>query len=134
MKKITLDDFNKFDLDIQNLLDQKVKEILDKQNAETEYLCAAMLRHTGCTPDEIEICTQNYNEQNSHGLRIWVRKRNEIIPDEINDSTRLDWAINNFSKFKTILADYFCEYYGKAQNPREAIDAAMREDGKNEKS
>lgn len=56
-----------------------VDGVLGKQNAETEYLVAAFLKHTGKNPDEVELCTQYTGE----AMRIWVREKERRQPLEI---------------------------------------------------
>jgi hypothetical protein len=59
-------------------------------------------------------------------------KVREVLPDQVSDTERLEWMIANLKRM-TVRAGLWHVYpCGKVgyENPREAIDAAMKESGK----
>ena len=55
-------------------IQEHIKEITEKTNAEKEYLCAAFIKETGLEPSECQIVTQH----TMNGFKIWVEKNDKL--------------------------------------------------------
>jgi hypothetical protein len=63
----------------RKIIDEYIENIMNKVNAEKEYLCAAFLKKTGLSPEECTICYQTKDGVS----RIWVERLNDRTTDTI---------------------------------------------------
>jgi len=61
---------NKNNIIDRKTLDEHIENIINKVNAEQEYLCAAFLKYTGLSPEECTICYQTKDGVS----RIWIER------------------------------------------------------------
>ncbi len=53
------------------LMTNYIDKIVNKENAEKEYLCAAFIKETGLKPSQCKIVTQHTEK----GFKIWIEKK-----------------------------------------------------------
>jgi hypothetical protein len=69
-------------INITEEINKYIKKIVEKENAEKDYMIAAFIKETGLKISEISLITQ----RTETGYKIWVeKKRNTLLEDEYNE-------------------------------------------------